>query len=154
MAPSTFLNRYQQEGEFPVGQGTYGVVYKARDLVRFAFAHPPGRRTGRGRHTDRSGGSDRSGGGHFDPQVTGRTVAVKVLPQEKINTKKLEESLNSEIMVLKNIEHDHIVRLFDVQVCGPSTLHVSEEQRLTRERTARPPWQGTRYSEHRPRRTW
>lgn len=55
MAPSTFLNRYQQEGEFPIGQGTYGVVYKARDLVRFAFAHPPGRRTGCGRHTDRSG---------------------------------------------------------------------------------------------------
>jgi len=34
MAPMTFLNRYQQEGEFPLGQGTYGVVYKARDLVR------------------------------------------------------------------------------------------------------------------------
>lgn len=49
-------------------------------------------------------------------------MAVKVLPQEKINTKKLEESLNSEIMVLKNIEHDHIVRLFDVHVRGPPTV--------------------------------
>ncbi|KAJ3278316.1 Serine/threonine-protein kinase [Borealophlyctis nickersoniae] len=44
---------------------------------------------------------------------TGQTVAVKSVLREKLN-RKLAENLESEIKILKGIQHEHIVALLDI----------------------------------------
>ena len=63
--------------------------------------------------------------------VTGQIVAIKEISTDKLN-KKLKQSLESEISILKQITHKNIVQLLEVMEvrtwrfksssCGPHTL--------------------------------
>ena len=48
-------------------------------------------------------------------QITGAEVAIKIVRKDRLN-KKLAESLESEIAILKDIRHPNIVSLLDIQV--------------------------------------
>jgi serine/threonine protein kinase len=48
---------------------------------------------------------------------TGQHVAIKDIVQERL-TAKLQENLESEISILKNHVHQHIVKLYAIEVSG------------------------------------
>lgn len=55
---------------------------------------------------------------HARHRVHGTEVAIKEIATGRLN-KKLQESLMSEIFILKKIIHPHIIRLHDIiEVCG------------------------------------
>ncbi|CAA6656784.1 unnamed protein product [Spirodela intermedia] len=55
-------------------------------------------------------------------RVHGTEVAVKEIPMERLS-KKLQESLLSEIVILKKIEHPNIIALYDIIEC-PKTIYI------------------------------
>jgi serine/threonine protein kinase len=48
-------------------------------------------------------------------------VAIKVIPRSKLNDK-LMSSLEQEINIMRRIDHENIIRLYDVHVCVLSHL--------------------------------
>ena len=69
-------------------------------------------------------------------QRTGQTVAIKVVPHVRLVSKKLVESLDAEIRILKRIRHPHIVQLYDVVV--PSRVSCAHPSRFPPSPTRRP----------------
>ena len=47
---------------------------------------------------------------------TGQCVAIKGVNREKMRVKNFEENLESEIAIMKRLQHPNIVQLLDVQV--------------------------------------
>ena len=52
--------------------------------------------------------------------VTGRVVAIKEISTDKLN-RKLRQSLETEVSILKQITHRNIVQLFEVIEVGHAT---------------------------------
>lgn len=59
---------------------------------------------------------------HARHKVHGMEVAIKEIVMERLS-KKLQESLMSEIVILKNINHPNIIRLHDI-IQGPGRVHL------------------------------
>jgi len=58
---------------------------------------------------------------------TGEIVAIKVMDMSRVTQdKKLQEHLNSEVEIMKNLNHEHIVKLFDVYMHSSQIYMVFE----------------------------
>ena len=111
--PTVLLGDYVQDGPREIGSGSYGRVYKAHHQVRASVGGPPAALP--------SPCNVFLGVAALRPalaalQRTGQTVAIKVVPHVRLVSKKLVESLDAEIRILKRIRHPHIVQLYDVVV--------------------------------------
>lgn len=58
---------------------------------------------------------------HARHRIHGTEVAIKEISMSRLN-KKLQESLMSEIFILKHINHPNIIRLHDIIEVSPLTL--------------------------------
>lgn len=56
---------------------------------------------------------------------TGACVAIKGVNREKMRLKNFEENLESEIAIMKSLQHPNIVQLIDVQVSKPVLSFIS-----------------------------
>ena len=65
---------------------------------------------------------------HARHKIHGTEVAIKEIVTGRLN-KKLHESLMSEIVILKQINHPNIIRLHDIIEVSLSTYYVNEVER-------------------------
>ena len=130
--PTVLLGDYVQDGPREIGSGSYGRVYKAHHQVRAGVGGPPGPPPHPRRLLTRRGPSPALAA----LQRTGQTVAIKVVPHVRLVSKKLVESLDAEIRILKRIRHPHIVQLYDVVV--PSRVSCAHPSRFPPSPTRRP----------------